>query len=86
MNNCYNKEIEGKFIRINDVISTIFEKSNDPSNIVIDLLNQIEYFKRDLINCYQDKIADNEFNLLSQKVENLENEAMNRLYAMEEFN
>ena len=79
MNNCYNKEIEGKFIRINEVLDTIFENSNDPTDIVTELLNQIEYFKRDLLTNYKDKI--NEKEILS-KIEELEEKSLSKAYEL----
>ena len=82
-----NKRISTKIKKLIDLISSIYESDDDdPAGSLMQALNEVEKFKREMINKYLNYMTKEQIELLEKKVEILETEVMNHAYQLNESN
>jgi len=80
-----NKKINNKIKKLVDLISTIYESDDDdPAGSLMQALNEVEKFKREMINKYLNYMTKEQVDLLEKKIEILETEVMNHAYKLNE--
>jgi len=80
-----NKKISKEIKKLVDIISTIYETDDeDPAGSLMQALNEVEKFKREMINKYLNYMTKNQVNTLEKKVEILETEVTNYAYKLNE--
>ena len=82
-----NKKINSKIKKLVDLISFIYESDDDdPAGSLMQALNEVEKFKREMINKYINYMTKEQIDILEKKVEILETEVMNHAYKLNERN
>ena len=80
-----NKKINSKIKKLIDLISTIYETDDDdPAGTLMQALNEVEKFKREMINKYLNYMSKEQIDLLEKKINILETEVMNHAYKLNE--
>ena len=80
-----NKKINNKIKKLVDLISTIYESDDeDPAGSLMQALNEVEKFKREMINKYLNYMTKEQIDLLEKKIGILEREVMNHAYRLNE--
>ena len=80
-----NKKINSKIKKLIDLISTIYEsEDDDPAGSLMQALNEVEKFKREMINKYLNYMSKEQVDLLEKKINILETEVMNHAYKLNE--
>jgi len=80
-----NKRINSKIKKLIDLIANIYESDDDdPAGSLMQALNEVEKFKREMINKYLNYMSKEQVNLLEKKIEILETEVMNHAYRLNE--
>ena len=80
-----NKKINLKIKKLIDLISNIYESDDeDPAGSLMQALNEVEKFKREMINKYLNYMSKEQVNLLEKKIEILESEVMSYAYKLNE--
>lgn len=82
-----NKKINNKIKKLVDLIATIYESDDeDPAGSLMQALNEVEKFKREMINRYLNYMTKEQIELLEKKINILETEVMNHAYKLNERN
>lgn len=81
-----NKKINNKFKKLIDLLTDICESDDDPSGNLMHALNEIEKFKRELINKYIEYLNKEQLKLLDKKIKILEQQITSRIYYLSEDN
>ena len=80
-----NRKINNKFKKLIDLLSNICSgDEDDPSGVLMHALNEIEKFKRELINKYVEYMNKEQLKLLNKKINILEQEVTMRIYYLNE--
>ncbi len=82
-----NKKINSKIKKLLDLLNTIYnndETSEDPGSAIIEALNEVEKFKREMINKYMEYMTKEQLRLLDKKIKILEQEVTMRAYYLNE--
>ena len=80
-----SKRINTKIKKLVDLIANIYESDDeDPAGSLMQALNEVEKFKREMINKYLNYMTKNQVDLLEKKIEILETEVMNYAYKLNE--
>ena len=80
-----NKKINSKIKKLVDLIGTIYESDDeDPAGSLMQALNEVEKFKREMINKYLNYMTNEQVNLLEKKIGILESEVMTHAYNLNE--
>ena len=80
-----NKKINLKIKKLIDLISNIYQSDDeDPAGSLMQALNEVEKFKREMINKYLNYMSKEQVNLLEKKIEILESEVMSYAYKLNE--
>lgn len=80
-----NKKINNKLKKLIDLISTIYDSGEeDPAGTLMFALNEVEKFKREMINKYVEYMSKEQLKLLNKKIEILEQEVTMRVYYINE--
>lgn len=79
-----NKKINNKFKKLIDLLTDICENDDDPSGNLMHALNEIEKFKRELINKYIEYLNKEQLKLLDKKIKILEQQITSRIYYLSE--
>lgn len=82
-----NKKINLKLKKLIDLLSNICENNDsdpDPAGTLMQALNEVEKFKREMINKYLDYMNKEQLKLLNQKIKILEQEVTMRAYYLNE--
>ncbi|MBQ8891943.1 MAG: hypothetical protein IJ068_03655 [Bacilli bacterium] len=80
-----NKKINSKIKKLVDLIGTIYESDDDdPAGSLMQALNEVEKFKREMINKYLNYMTKEQINLLEKKIGILETEVMTHAYKLNE--
>ena len=80
-----NKRINAKIKKLVDLIANIYESDDeDPAGSLMQALNEVEKFKREMINKYLNYMSKEQVDLLEKKIEILETEVMNYAYRLNE--
>ena len=75
-----NKKIDKKFKSLLELIAKVFEDDSDPGNGLLYALNEIEKFKRFIINQHSAYMSKKQIELLDKKVKLIEKEIKMRLF------
>jgi len=81
-----NKKINKRIKKLIDVIAMIFQISDDedPASSLMLALNEIEKFKREMINKYLEYLNKEQLRILNDKINMLENEVTMQAYIKNE--
>ena len=80
-----NKKINSKIKTLINMISSIYESDDDdPAGSLMQALNEVEKFKREMINKYLNYMSKEQVDLLEKKINILETEVMNHAYRLNE--
>lgn len=79
-----NKKINNKLKKLIDLLINICDSDEDPSGTLMISLNEIEKFKRELINKYLEYMNKEQIKSLNKKIEILESEVTSRIYYLNE--
>lgn len=69
-----NKKIQRKIKKLLELIASVFETDDDPGSQMLMVLNEVERFKRIILNEYALFMTKNQMFLLQKKIELIENE------------
>ena len=75
-----NKKVDRKFKALLELIASVCEGDEDPSSAMMYALNEVEKFKRFIINQYASYMNKKQLEKLDKKVKLVENEMKMRLY------
>ena len=75
-----NKQVDKKMKSLLELIASVCESDEDPSSAMMFALNEVEKFKRFIINQYASYMNKKQLELLDKKVKLIENEVKMRLY------
>jgi len=80
-----NKKINIKIRKLVDLIANIYDSDDeDPSGALMESLNEVEKFKREMINKYINYMTKEQVEMLEKKVQILETEVFNYAYRLNE--
>ena len=80
-----NKKINVKIKKLIDLISNIYASDDDdPAGTLMLALNEVERFKREMINKYMNYMTTEQLMLLDKKIKILESEVTMHAYALTE--
>ena len=80
-----NKKINIKIRKLVDLIANIYDSDDeDPSGALMESLNEVEKFKREMINKYINYMTKEQVEILEKKVQILETEVFNYAYRLNE--
>ena len=80
-----NKKINVKIMKLIDLLSNIYESDDDdPAGTLMMALNEVEKFKREMINRYVEYMNKEQLKLLDKKIKILEHEVTMRAYVLNE--
>ena len=80
-----NKKINVKIMKLIDLLSNIYESDDDdPAGTLMMALNEVEKFKREMINRYVEYMNKEQLRLLDKKIKILEHEVTMRAYVLNE--
>lgn len=75
-----NKKVEKKFKALLELVASVSEGDEDPSSAMMFALNEIEKFRRMIINQYASYMTKKQMELLDKKVKLVENEIKMKMY------
>ena len=75
------KSIDNRFKKLLELIASLEESDDDPSNGLIFCLDETAKFKREIINKYQEHLKKNQIEFINKKIELIEKEVKNKLIA-----
>lgn len=75
-----NKKVEKKFKALLELVASVSEGDEDPSSAMMFALNEIEKFRRMIINQYTSYMTKKQMELLDKKVKLVENEIKMKMY------
>lgn len=79
------KKINTKIKKLIDLIANVYETDeDDPAGALMIALNEVEKFKREIMNKYLDYMTKEQLKLLEQKIKILENEVTMHAYMINE--
>ncbi len=80
-----NKKINIKIKKLIDLIAIIYESDDeDPAGSLMQALNEVEKFKREIINKYINYMTKEQIDLLEKKIRILETEVTEHAYILNE--
>ncbi len=80
-----NKKINIKIKKLIDLIAIIYESDDeDPAGSLMQALNEVEKFKREIINKYMNYMTKEQIDLLEKKIRILETEVTEHAYILNE--
>ena len=80
-----NKRINSKIKKLIDLITNIYDSDDeDPAGCLMQALNEVEKFKREMINKYMEYMTKEQMKLLDKKIQILEREVTMHAYALNE--
>ena len=79
-----NKNIDKKFKKLLNFIINLYEDSDDPSSNMMLALNEVEKFKREIINKYLDYMNKKQLKKLQQDIQYLEKQITLQSYLLNE--
>ncbi len=81
-----NKKINDKIKKLIDLIANIYNNPDDedPAGTLMIALNEVEKFKREMINKYEEYMTHEQIKLLEKKIAILEQEVTMRAYYINE--
>lgn len=81
-----NKKINNKIKKLIDLISIIYESDDeDPAGSLMQALNEVEKFKREMINKYMNYMTKEQIDILDKKVQIVEKEVLQHAYRLNEI-
>ena len=80
-----NKKINSRLRKLIDIIAGSFDDDEDPANGLMIALNEVEKFKREMINKYLEYMSKEQLKLLNQKIRILEDQITMRAYVINEM-
>lgn len=81
------KKINMKMKKLIDLIANIYysdDDDEDPAGTLMQALNEVEKFKREILNKYLDYMTKEQLKLLEQKIKILESEVTMHVYILNE--
>ena len=85
INKKINNKIKKDEEKLIDLISIIYDNdSEDPAGSLMQALNEVEKFKREMINKYINYMSKEQIDILDKKVKLLETEVVNHAYKLNE--
>lgn len=75
-----NKKVDKKMKSLLELIASVCESDEDPGSAMMFCLNEVEKFKRYIINQYASYMNKKQIEMLDKKVKMIENEVKMRLY------
>ncbi len=79
-----NRNIDSKFKKLINLILGIYDTSDDPAGNMMLALNEVEKFKREVINKYVNYMKKKQLEKLERKIRLLEGEIAKKSYLMNE--
>jgi len=80
-----NKKINTKIRKLIDLLANIYDiDDEDPSGALMEALNEVEKFKREMINKYLNYMTKEQVDVLEKKVQILESEVLQQAYRLNE--
>lgn len=79
-----NKKVNDKLKKLINLIINIYESDDDPSSSLMLSLNEVEKFKREMINRYLEYMTKEQIKLLDKKIKMLESEVTIKSYNLNE--
>ena len=79
-----NRNIDSKFKKLINLILGIYDTSDDPAGNMMLALNEVEKFKREVINKYVNYMNKKQLEKLERKIRLLEGEIAKKSYLMNE--
>ena len=81
-----NKKINTRMKKLIDILASIYENPDDedPAGSLMMALNEVERFKREMINKYMEYMTKKQQRLLEKKIQILEQEVTMRAYYLNE--
>lgn len=79
-----NKKINSRLRKLIDLIAGSFDDEEDPASGLMIALNEVEKFKREMINKYLEYMSKNQIQKLNQKIKILEEQITMRAYVINE--
>lgn len=79
-----NRNIDSKFKKLINLILGIYDDSDDPAGNMMLALNEVEKFKREVINKYVNYMNKKQLEKLERKIRLLEGEIAKKSYLMNE--
>lgn len=79
-----NRNIDSKFKKLINLILGIYDNSDDPAGNMMLALNEVEKFKREVINKYVNYMNKKQLEKLERKIRLLEGEIAKKSYLMNE--
>lgn len=79
-----NRNIDSKFKKLINLILGIYDTSDDPAGNMMLALNEVEKFKREVINKYVNYMNKKQLEKLERKIRLLEEEIAKKSYLMNE--
>ena len=81
ISNVIKKSIDNRFKKILELIASLDEYDEDPSNGLIFCLDEAAKFKREMINKYDKFLKKTQIEFINKKIELIEKEVKNKLIA-----
>lgn len=75
-----NKRVEKKFKSLLELVASVCEEDGEPGGAMMMALNEVEKFKRLIINQYASFMKKKEIEMLDKKIKLVENEVRMKLY------
>ena len=79
-----DKKINIRMKKLINLIINIYDTDDDPGSSLMQALNEIEKFKREMINKYLNYMNKKQLNALEEKIKMLEGEVTKRSYIINE--
>lgn len=79
-----DKKINMKMKKLINLILNIYDSDDDPGSAMMQALNEIEKFKREMINKYLNYMNKKQLGILEDKIRMLESEVTKRSYVINE--
>lgn len=80
-----NKKINSRLRKLIDIIAGSFDDDEDPANGLMIALNEVEKFKREMINKYLEYMSKEQLKFLNQKIKILEDQITMQAYVINEM-
>ena len=79
-----DKKINIRMKKLINLILNIYDSDDDPGSAMMQALNEIEKFKREMINKYLNYMNKKQLGILEDKIRMLESEVTKRFYVINE--
>ncbi len=79
-----NKKINNRMKKLINLIINIYDTEDDPGSSLMQALNEIEKFKREMINKYLNYMNKKQLNSLEERIRMLEGEVTRKSYIINE--